>query len=137
MKTQTAPGLEAVGAALVDADAALAAGPQGERAHDALVALARASYDALARWEAAQVPSKQEPPPASAGLTARVQRWRGQLDELRVQAALAEMELHDASQTSLTAAERSLHAVEEQLNGARRDVGEALTRLRDEVRTRL
>jgi hypothetical protein len=115
MKAQTAPGLEAVGAALV--------------------ALAHATYDALARWEVEQVPREQAP--AEPGPTARAQRWRGQLDELRVQVALAEMELHDASQPSLAAAERSLRTVEEQLVSARRDVGAALTRLRDEVRTRL
>ncbi len=131
----TAP-LEAVGAALVDAQAALlhcdltAATRDGEQraqVHNTLVALARTSYDVLASWENAS----EGPPPTAAN---RLTGWRGQLDEIRVQAALAEMEVRDTSQEARAAVEHSVSAVEKSLAAAGREIGAAVTALREEMR---
>ena len=132
----TAP-LEAVGAALVDAQAALlrcdpAATRDSERrteVHAALVTLARTSYDALASWET----QGQSAPPAPT-TSSRVAAWRGQLDEIRVQAALAEMEVRDTSQEVLAAVEDNVSAVEKVLVAAGRDIGTAVTTFRHELR---
>lgn len=131
----TAP-LEAVGAALVDAqEALLRCAPTETRAstsrtevHGALVALARASYDALASWET----EGRSTPPAPT-TSSRVAAWRGQFDEIRVQAALAEMEVRDTSQHVLATVEHDVSAVEKVLVAAGHDIGNAVTTFRQEL----
>lgn len=134
----TAP-LESVGAALVAAQAALLHcdlasatrdGEQRAQVHNTLVALARTSYDVLASWEKESEVTPPTPPTAASRLTG----WRGQFDEIRVQAALAEMEVRDTSQEVLAAVEHSVSAVEKSLTAAGREIGTAVTALRDEMR---
>ena len=132
MRTDMALPLEAVGAALVDAREALEreeTGKDGVRAHDALVALARASYDALVTWEA----QGGTPAPAPSAAAERVTRWRGQVDDLRVQAALVEMEVRDTSKEVLDLTERSISLVEAKLAAAIREVGTAVEGLRKDL----
>ena len=132
----TAP-LKAVGAALVDAQAALLrCDPTATRAsesraevHIALVALARTSYDALASWE-----TEGRATPPTSTVSSRVAAWRSQFDELRVQAALAEMEVRDTSQDVLEAVDHNMSAVEKVLVAAGRDIGTAVTTFRHEMR---
>ncbi|MGB8651833.1 MAG: hypothetical protein WCD35_14355 [Mycobacteriales bacterium] len=138
MRTATGPSLDAVGAALVDARNALSqceakgathGSADGIQVHDTLVALALASYDALASWEA----QGEQMPPATHAVADRVTRWRSQLDDLRVQVALAEMEVRDTSQQVLAAAERSVSVVETRLAAAGKEVGSAVTALRKDL----
>ena len=72
-----------VDAALVTAHERLTEAPNVENTHAAFVALAQAAFEALVAWEdgAFESPVAVEP-----------DTWRAQLDELRVQAALAGME---------------------------------------------
>lgn len=139
MNTTPTASLEAVGAALVEVNAALtrlgAAGPGTHEAesghvHDALIALARASYDAVAGWEV----GAPEEPPQSSTVVERVTRWRAQFDDLRVQAALAEMEVRDTSKDVLAAAERSVSTVEGKLAAAGREITAAVATMRDDLR---
>ena len=60
--------------------------------------------------------------------------WRSQFDELRVQAALAEMEVRDTSQDVLAAVDNDMSAVEKVLVAAGRDIGTAVTTFRHELR---
>ena len=137
MRTDLSMSLEAVGAALVDARAAVErhetgdgdAGKHGVQAHDALVALARASYDALVTYET----ERGAPPPVPTPTAERVTRWRGQLDDLRVQAALAEMEVRETTREVLDLTERSFTLVEQKLAAAGREVGAAVDALRKDL----
>lgn len=138
METQSAAFLDRVDAAVSrartavsydDTQATTTSTAEDATAHEAFVELARAAYDALADWEvrAGQPLWTNETTPG------RVTRWRGQLDDLRVQAALAEMEVRDSSQEVLAAAGRRVSAVEDTLAAAKREVGSALTSLRREL----
>jgi hypothetical protein len=75
-----------VDAALVRAHERMNDAPEIEETHRALVALAQAAFEALVAWEqhAFEAVAQAEP-----------DTWRAQLDELRVQAALAAMEARE------------------------------------------
>lgn len=139
MITALAVHLEAVGAALVDAQVALAHsdptattrdGEERAQVQDALVALVRTSSDALAGWEREREVTDRSTPAASN----RVKEWRAAFDELRVQVALAEMEVRHNSQDVLSAVGHDVAALEQALLSAGRDIGSAVTTLRGEVR---
>jgi hypothetical protein len=129
-----------VGTSLVAAEHALkrraAAAPTERDAaaadvEQALVQLACVACDAVAAWEAAERdPEHRE----DGAITLRVTKWRGQLDDLRVQAALAEMELRDSSHDARAALENSVGAVERSLVSSVHDVGAALGALRAALR---
>ena len=124
--------LEPVGVALVAANLALevngtttpaqreGASAEAERA---LVALACAACDAVARWEESEWDSEHRDQSA---LTARMTSWRGQLDDLRVQASLAQMELRNSPHQTLVAVEQSASAVEKAVLTSAREVAGAL-----------
>lgn len=92
--TMTAPArgtlLDGVDHALITAHCRIAEDPDVERTHRSLIALAEAAFDALVDWE------------SGAGGTGaerdEQQVWREQLDELRLQAALAAMEARDRAE---------------------------------------
>ena len=141
MTTKTTSALlEPVGAALVAANLALevtstttpaqreGAAAEAERA---LVALACAACDAVARWEESERDSEHRDQTA---LTARMTSWRGQLDELRVQASLAQMELRDSPHHALVAVEQSASAVEKAVTTSAQQVAGALHALRAALR---
>ena len=139
-RTSTETLLGHVGAALVDAEHALerrATAAPAERdataadVEQALVQLACVACDAVAAWES----SERDPEHRDEGAIAqRVTAWRGQLDDLRVQAALAEMDLRDSSHHALAAVEHSAGAVERLLVSTVRDVGAALGAFRAALR---
>lgn len=132
--------LEPVGAALVRAKQALA---QRENAVDpetaaaevdrALVDLACSACDAVSHWENADWDRRHAAPRP---LSRQVTKWRGQLDDLRVQAALAEMALRDSPHHSLNAVERAASSVESVLVGTTREVSAALGAFRDALHPR-
>lgn len=126
--TPPAVSLAHVGEALVEATAVVNRSTDRAEIEDSLVALCRASYDVLLQWEvdiAAVEPSPVSKEPES---------WRTPLDELRVQVALAEMELRDAGAEGAGVADRLVRAVTSRLTGATHDVGTALAALRSELR---
>lgn len=125
--TGTDRALDGVGAALVDAHDALSRAHDDQRVQDALVRLCRASYDALAAWEHRRQVDLDAPATTS---------WRTSLDELRVQAALAEMELRQTGLPVVPAAEL-VTTVTQRVAGAREEIGVALDRLRSDLRARL
>ena len=143
MTTKTADVLlEAVGAALVATNRALetraTASPSTRQAAsgdvlEALVALACAACDAVARWEESEQEPEVRDPDA---LPSRVTRWRGEIDDLRVQVALAQMELRDSRHHGLAAVAHSAGAVEKVLAGSVCDVGVALGAFRTALRPR-
>jgi hypothetical protein len=115
--------LEPVGAALVAASSALASGPPDSRVVEAaLLELCGASYEALIAWEELRREAADQAP-----------TWRGRLDELRVQAALAEMELRTAKGAGAAVTETLLRAVDGGLALAEREVGVAVAALRNEL----
>jgi hypothetical protein len=120
--------LEGVGEALVDATDVLARSTDPTEIEDALVALCRASYDALLQWEVDTAPSEPGPLPPEP------KSWRTPLDELRVQAALAEMELRDAGGERARVADQLVRTVSSRLAGATHEVATALAALRSELR---
>lgn len=120
--------LEHVGKALVDATDVVSRSTDPRAIEDTLVALCRASYDVLLQWEIDTAAS--EPTADQAGL----ESWRTPIDELRVQAALAEMELRDAGGDRARAADRLVRTVTSRLTGATHEVGTALAALRSELR---
>lgn len=120
--------LDRVGEALVDATAVVASSTDPKAIEDTLVALCRAAYDVLLQWEvdtAAPEPIVDARGPES---------WRTPIDELRVQAALAEMELRDAGIDRARAADRLVRTVTSRLTGATHEIGTALAALRSELR---
>jgi len=60
--------------------------------------------------------------------------WRGQLDDLRVQASLAQMELRDSPHQALVAVEQSASAVEQAVLTSAREVAVALHAFRAALR---
>lgn len=97
----------------------------------ALVALACAACDAVASWEK----SEREPEfRDQSALSARLTSWRGELDDLRVQAALAQMELRDSPLHSLATVEQKASTVEKLLVGSVREIGAALSAFRAALR---
>ena len=132
--------LEPVGAALVAANHALelrttASASEREAAtrevEQALVALLCAACDAVASWDE----SERDPEYRDQGaIGGRVLRWRGQIDDLRVQAALAQMELRDSSHHAVAAVEQRASAVEELLVGAVHEIGSAIVAFRSSLR---
>lgn len=126
--TTTAPttSLDRVGEALVDAHDVLSGGKDPRAVQEALVALCRASYDVLLRWESATAILEQDPP-------AEPRSWRTPLDELRVQAALAEMELRDAV-PGASQADDLVRSVSARVAEARHEVGGAIASLRGALR---
>lgn len=125
--TRSTISLEPVGAALVTANDALAGGADNHVVREALVALCTASHDALAQWQDGDSGHAPE------GASSERETWRTALDELRVQAALVEMEVREAKDRGTAVADRLLHAVDARLASARRDLGDALSSLRDEL----
>ena len=120
--------LRGVGEALVDATDVVSRSTDPKAIEDSLVALCRAAYDVLLQWEIDTAASEQtidlrEP-----------ESWRTPIDELRVQAALAEMELRDAGNDGARAADRLVRTVTSRLTGATHEVGTALAALRSELR---
>jgi hypothetical protein len=136
MTINSAVALDLVGAALLEARAALAGGvvdlddpyAQHDKAHEALLTLARASYDALAAWE-----QENESTRRPTAVATRAATWRVLLEDLRVQVVLAEMEVRDATQSARALAEQSMSAVEERFNDAAHDLGTLLAKLRSEL----
>jgi hypothetical protein len=128
--------LEAVGTALVDANASLAAGTDADRQKAALVSLAHASYDALRQWEiaAAAEPKPIDAAPLGDPNTGAHALWRVQFDDLRVQAALAEMELRQVLAGGTAVTQRLLRGVSDVVETAQREVGAALHALRDDLK---
>jgi hypothetical protein len=124
--------LAAVTAALARAKDVVEHGSDPAEVHDALavqdalVALCHESYNALA--QAAGAAAAQVAPAAD-----RLS-WRTPLEELRVQAALAEMELKDSAHEGAAVADGLLHAVDKAVAAAVSDLGGALTELRSELR---
>jgi hypothetical protein len=119
--------LDRVGEALVDATDVVRHSTDPAEIEDTLVALCRASYDVLLQWE---VDTAGDP----ADVRAEPESWRTPLDELRVQVALAEMELRDAGGESAKVADRLIRTVTSRLTAATQDVGTALAALRSELR---
>lgn len=136
--------LEPVGAALVAARDALdrraAAVPSARESADAavqgaLVDLAVAACDVVSSWEGT-VPESDEGEQQSPPLVRRVGRWRTEIDDLRVQAALAEMELRDASHQVVERVEQTAGGVEKRLTDAVRELTSALGTFRASLRPR-
>jgi hypothetical protein len=127
LATPSAISLDRVGEALVDATDIVTRSTDPAEIEDILVALCRASYDVLLQWEVetAETPAAVRREPES---------WRTPLDELRVQVALAEMELRDAGGESVKVADRLIRTVTSRLTAATHDVGTALAALRSELR---
>jgi hypothetical protein len=133
--------LEPVGAALVAARDALdrraQASPEDSEAaagavQSALVDLACAACDVVATWEDAEW--QREAAPEGAPVEQRVSRWRSQIDDLRVQAALAEMELRDSTHQVVATVEQSASAVEKLLASGLHEVSAALGTFRASLR---
>ena len=121
--------LDRVGEALVNARDALVANPGNQAVEDALVHLCRAAYDTLVAWELMSTDPDPVPVPRE-----EPRSWRTSLDYLRVQAALAEMELRDAGTPGLQTADRLVRTVSERLTYGRQEIGDALHTLRAELR---
>jgi len=123
----TVEALERVGASLVEARQAVFQESGAPRSpQEALLALCRASYDALVAWESA---GELAYPMSAEERTS----WRTPLDELRVQTALAELELREAG-VPVAPVHHLVGAVSEGLAAARREIGAALDSLRAELR---
>jgi hypothetical protein len=142
MTTNTATALlDPVGKALVAADLALGTISKpitpgqreatAEQVKQALVSLACAACDAVARWEESE--RAREADDASV-LSARVTSWRSQLEDLRVQAALAQMEMRSSPHQALVAVEQSASALEKALVASGREIAQALHSFRTAVR---
>ena len=116
-RTRTAGGLREAAAALQDAETALGREDVGAT-HEALIALARASYESLSSFERQTLPV---PSPAHA-LEERLAKWRQELDETRVQLALAEMEARDAAVEVTKRVELLLEPTSDRVSGAVRDI---------------
>lgn len=132
--------LEPVGAALVAANLALgvsAASTPAERegaeadVEQSLVALACAACDAVAVWEAS---ARDEDSRDQTALAARLTSWRGQVDDLRVQLSLAQLELRNSPHHALVAVEGTASAVERALASAAHEVAATLGSLRATLR---
>ena len=119
--------LDRIGEALVDAHQVIASTEDEQAIEDSLVALCRSAYDVLVQWEGSRDLDQDEVP-------LQPETWRTPLDELRLQAALAEMELRTTGAQGRRAAERLAQAVGHQVATARQDVGGALESLRSELR---
>ena len=126
MTTARTISLDPVGEALVDAHRVVASTTDEQAVEDALVALCRAAYDSLVEWEVGSATPDHE--------LLAPETWRTPLDELRLQAALAEMELRTTGAQGRRAADRLAQAVSRQVATARHDVGDALDSLRTELR---
>ena len=125
MTTTRSISLDTVGEALADAHKVVGGTTDEQLIEDALLALCRAAYDTLVNWEVGSAHAGRE--------ILTPETWRTPLDELRVQAALAEMELRVAGAQGRRVADRLAHAVTGKVEAARRDVGDALDSLRAEV----
>ena len=132
--------LEPVCAALVCANLMLGVSStttpaQRERAaaetEQALVELVCAACDAVARWEESERDSERRDQTA---MPARMTSWPGQLDDLRVQASLTQMELRDSPHQALVAVEQSASAVEQAVITSAREVAVALHAFRAALR---
>ena len=100
----------------------------------ALIELACCACDAVSHWQPSEWDRTHVIPGA---LSQSVSKWRRQIDDLRVQAALAGEDLRDSSHQSLTAVQQAASAVEALLVGTTRDVGAALGAFRDALRPTL
>jgi hypothetical protein len=136
----TSTTLEPVGAALVLAQQALDrhhSAPDADvettaaEVEQALVNLACSACDVVSSWERSEWDRQHASP---GPLSQQVNKWRRQIDDLRVQAALAEMDLRDSSHHTLTAVQLAAGSVESLLVGTTRDVGAALGAFRDALR---
>lgn len=128
MTTKARPSVSLAGttAALSRAKDLIEHGAAAAEVQDALVALCHEAYDALSQAAGA----------AAEALTPSPERmgWRTPLDELRVQAALVEMELRDSAQRGAEIADDLIHAVDKGVTAAVSDLGSALGELRSELR---
>jgi len=121
----TTTGLREAAAALQDAELAL--GQRDDRAtHEALLELARASYRSLSSFEHESLPA----PTAAHQLHALLSTWRQELDEMRVQVALAEMEARDAGSELARNAEQLMGPATGRLTSAVRDLAGVLADVR-------
>jgi hypothetical protein len=121
--------LREAAAALRDAEAGLATGDTGA-AHESLRALARLSYQSLSAFEHASPAGASH----GASLHDRLTWWRQQLDDIRVQVALAELETHATRDDLLELVERHLEPVSDVVTTAVADIAYALASLRKELR---
>ena len=117
--------LRATAAALRDAELALGQEDDGAT-HEALLALARASYRSLSNFER-ESPTR---PTVVHTLHERLHSWRQELDEMRVQLALAEMEARDAGAELAETVERALDPASGRLSAAMKDIGQVLADVR-------
>lgn len=128
-KSPTTTPLREAAAALRDAEAGLASGDP-TATHEALRTLARLSYRSLTAFEHAS-PADASP---RTSLHDRLTWWRQQLDEIRVQVALAELETHATREDLLDLVERQLEPVSDVVTTAVADISSALASLRKELR---
>jgi hypothetical protein len=127
MTTTRSLSLDRIGEALVDAHQVIDSTGDEQAIENALVVLCRSAYDVLVEWEVSCARDEDQVP-------LQPETWRTPLDELRLQAALAEMELRATGTQGRRAAERLAHVVGHQVATARQDVGGALESLRSELR---
>jgi cob(I)alamin adenosyltransferase len=120
--------LRAAAAALHDAEAGLASGDCAAT-HEALRALARTSYRSLTAFEHETGAGALTTP-----LLDRLAWWREQLDEARLQVALAEMETRDTRDDLLDVVQRHLEPFSGAVATAVADMSSALAALRKELR---
>ena len=123
-RTTTASGLREAAAALQDAETAL--GHDDGATHEALIALARASYASLSGFERETLPAQA---PGHA-LQDRLATWRQELDETRVQLALAEMEARDAAGGIAKRVEELFEPTTDRVSSAVRDIVDTLADVR-------
>jgi hypothetical protein len=122
---KTTTSLREAAAALQDAELALRQ-QDDHAAHEALLALARTSYDSLSRFERATLPAGA---PVHA-LEARLTTWRQELDEMRVQLALAQMEAREAGGEIAHRVEQTLGPATSRISSAVKDIAGVLADLR-------
>jgi hypothetical protein len=122
---KTSSSLREAAAALQDAETALGREDSGAT-HEALIALARASYASLSGFERESLPALA---PTHA-LQERLATWRQQLDETRVQLALAEMEARDAAGAIAKRVEELFEPTTDRVSSAVRDIVDTLADVR-------
>ena len=127
--TKTQPPLRAAAAALQAAQDGLDSGDH-TATREALVALARTSYQSLSAFDE----ETGKPPAAWACLRDRLAWWHQQLDDARVQVALAEMDTREVREELLEGVERRLEPVADAVATAVSDITSALAGLRKELR---
>lgn len=123
--TTTTTGLRQAAAALHDAELALGQN-EDRQTHEALLALARASYRSLASFEQESLPTRNP----GTRLHERLLTWRQELDEMRVQLALAEMEARDAGADIFQRVERIADRAAGRFTDALREMADVVADVR-------